>query len=241
MFKELLNTQGLHFKGAFQVCNENLLVWVEDDIGWELGRAMNANWHEVYVLKHFNFLCGDFNDGDSDDLVHHWQHRNVPKIVNEHQFQDFFLLFQVSQHQFVNEVFAKVVNHHCWEAFAWVLESINDVVFQEDIFEVEESSDFFFEIDAIDNFLGFGEQVVEDDLLGEDIDDAIIIDTEGVAFESWILVIAEALLEIEFDAIEEGGATFIKHGFPFLNNESGTILIPRTSISFAGFMYFFYQ
>ncbi len=87
------------------------------------------------------------------------------------------------------------------EGFVNGLYWVDGVVIEHDVFEVEEGGDFLFLADVVDYFLCFCQHVVDDYLFCEDIDDSVVIDAVGVAFEVGLLAEAETFLKSELDAI----------------------------------------
>lgn len=120
------------------------------------------------------------------------------------------------QHIFLAQVLWVVFAHDRGVGFVHGVDSVQYIIVEHEVFEVDKCSDLFVLVDLVDDLLVLGQHIILDDLFPEQVHSFVVVNAVCGAVDLGGLVEPESPLKSEFDPIEQHVASLIEHCFSFL-------------------------
>lgn len=209
--------KGHHFELIFDVADDNVCGSVEYQFCGVLYQGENTNGGEIQVFGCFYLFARYLYDTQPYYFVQFRYGGYVPEIVQQHNISDLLLFLQIGQGYFLTEILAEVHDGEGRERFVVAVQRVDNVIFQHDILEVGHGAYFLIVLDAINNFLRLGQHIVNDNMAGQQVYYAVVIDAMGRILDPGDLAESEAFFEPQLHPIEEGGACLVEHLLSFLS------------------------
>jgi hypothetical protein len=134
---------------------------------------------KIETLRRADFLGCGINEGEPLNALKLRQNGDLFVIIDKFKRHSSFFFFEMGQYVTMGVPFTEIFEHEDRISLGRRSQGVQNVVVQNHVLEIFEAGDVFVLAEAIDDFLNFGQHIIEQNLFAEGIDDFVVIDGLG--------------------------------------------------------------